>query len=53
MAQFYGVLIGKVLGIYDNWNDCKAQVDKFPKRKYRKLKASTKEEALIEFEYLK
>lgn len=53
MATFYGVWIGKNPGVYDNWNDCKAQVDKFPKAKYSKLKASTKQEALIEFESLK
>lgn len=53
MTKFYGVWIGKIPGVYDNWNDCKAQVDKFPKAKYSKLKASNKQEALIEFESLK
>lgn len=49
MAQFYGVWVGRNPGVYDNWDDCKAQVDKFHKAKYRKLKATTKAEALIEF----
>lgn len=53
MATFYGVWIGKVPGVYDNWNDCKEQVDKFPKAKYSKLKATTKEEALVEFDSMK
>ncbi len=50
MTQFYGVWVGRMPGIYDNWNDCKAQVDKFPKAKYSKLKASNLKDAKIEFE---
>lgn len=49
MAQFYGVWVGRNPGIYDNWNDCKAQVDKFPQAKYSKLKSGNKSDALIEF----
>lgn len=49
MATFYGVWVGRNPGVYDNWNDCKAQVDKFPKAKYSKLKATTKADALVEF----
>jgi ribonuclease HI len=49
MAQFYGVWAGRNPGVYDNWNDCKAQVDKFSGAKYSKLKATTQADALIEF----
>lgn len=49
MAQFYGVWAGRNPGVYDNWNDCKAQVDKFSGAKYSKLKATTKADALVEF----
>ncbi len=53
MATFYGVWIGKVPGVYDNWNDCKAQVEKYPKAQYSKLKSQNQKEALVEFENLK
>lgn len=49
MTQYYGVWIGRKPGVYDNWNDCKAQVDKFSGARYSKLKSTTKEEALLEF----
>lgn len=52
MSTFYGVWIGRQTGVYDNWNDCKSQVDKYPNAKFHKLKAQTKESALIEFEQL-
>lgn len=38
MPQYYGVWVGRKPGIYDNWDDCKAQVDKFPGSKFQKLK---------------
>lgn len=50
MAQFYGVWIGRNPGIYDNWNACKEQVDKFPKALYSKLKATNLKDAQLEFE---
>lgn len=49
MAQFYGVWAGRNPGVYDNWNDCKAQVDKFSGAKYSKLKATNHADALVEF----
>jgi ribonuclease HI len=49
MAQFYGVWVGRNPGVYDNWNDCKAQVDKFSGAKYSKLKATNQADALMEF----
>jgi ribonuclease HI len=49
MATFYGVWAGRNPGVYDNWNDCKAQVDKFSGAKFSKLKATTKADALVEF----
>lgn len=49
MAKYYGVWIGRNPGVYESWDDCKAQVDKYPNAKFSKLNATTKEEALIEF----
>lgn len=49
MSQFYGVWIGRNPGVYDNWNDCKSQVDKFAGAKYKKLLSTTYNEALNEF----
>lgn len=49
MAQFYGVWVGRNPGVYDNWNDCKAQVDKFPSPKFSKLTSTNRADALVEF----
>ncbi len=27
--KYYAVKVGRKIGIYYNWNDCKEQVDKF------------------------
>lgn len=35
--SFYAVHTGRVPGVYLNWDDCKAQVDKFPGAKYKKF----------------
>lgn len=50
MEKYYAVWIGKKPGVYNSWDECKAQVDKFPNAKYKKLKATSYPEALIEFE---
>ena len=34
---YYCVAIGMRTGIYSNWDDCKKQVHKFPKCKYKKF----------------
>ena len=49
MAQFYGVWEGRKTGVFDNWPETKAQVDKFPSPKFRKLAAATRAEAEAEF----
>jgi len=33
--KFYVVWNGRKPGIYTSWDDCKAQIDKFPKAKYK------------------
>lgn len=33
--KYYAVKAGKVPGIYENWEDCKASVDGFPKAEYK------------------
>lgn len=49
MGKYYGVWIGRKPGVYESWDDCKAQTDKFPNARYKKLDATNKEDALIEF----
>jgi ribonuclease HI len=51
MATFYGVWFGKVTGVYESWSECQKQVNKFAGAKFKKLTATTKEQALIEFKY--
>ena len=41
--KYYAVRIGREPGIYLTWDDCKAQVDKFPGAIYKSFK--TMEEA--------
>lgn len=52
MATFYGVWIGRNPGVYDSWDKCKEQTDKFPQAKFSKLKANNLQEAYIEFNSL-
>ena len=40
---FYAVAKGRQIGIFTNWDDCKAQTDGFPRPIYRKF--ATKDEA--------
>ena len=49
MGKYYAVWVGKKPGIYETWDECKAQVDKFPNARYKKLEATTKEAAIVEF----
>ena len=34
---YYAVRKGRKKGIYDSWEECKAQVSKFPNAKYKKF----------------
>lgn len=43
MKKYYVVWVGLKPGIYDNWNDCKAQVSNYPNARYKSYK--TKAEA--------
>lgn len=36
--NFYAVLVGRRPGIYDNWDECKKQTDKYPGSKYKGCK---------------
>lgn len=50
MAQkqkYYVVWEGMEPGIYDNWEDCKEQIDRYPGAKYKSFK--TKEEAVAAY----
>ena len=44
--MYYAVAKGRSPGIYQNWNDCKNQIDKFKGAIYKKFQ---KEEDAIEF----
>ncbi|ONK69821.1 uncharacterized protein A4U43_C05F27090 [Asparagus officinalis] len=46
--SFYVVKRGRRCGIFDNWEECKSQVDKFPNASFKGY--ATYEEALIEWE---
>lgn len=41
MSKFYAVKNGRMRGIYLNWPDCKAQVDKYPSAKYKSFESIT------------
>ena len=43
MKKYYAVLKGREPGIYDSWDECKKQIDGFPKAEYKGFK--TKKEA--------
>ena len=45
MAKFYAVKIGRKPGIYNSWDECKMQVDKFKGAVYKSF--SNKEDALM------
>lgn len=49
MSKYYGVWIGRKPGVYESWEECKSQIDKFPNAKYRKLQSTSYKEALVEF----
>lgn len=49
MSQYYAVWIGREPGLYENWDECKAQVDKFSGAKFRKLKSTDYSSAVDEF----
>lgn len=40
---YYAVRAGRKPGVYQNWDECKAQVDKFPSARYKKF--ASKEDA--------
>ena len=42
--KFYGVRRGRTTGVFDNWEACRKQVDKFPDAEYKSF--STREEAM-------
>lgn len=50
---FYGVWAGRKTGIFTNWKECEDQVKGFSYPKYKKLQATTKAEAEVEYSVLK
>ncbi len=49
MNNYYVVWVGRVPGVYNSWNECLLQVDKFPGARYRKVKAKDIAEANLIF----
>ena len=45
---YYAVRVGNQPGIYNTWDECKAQVDGFPKAKYKKFKTLEEAEVFID-----
>lgn len=43
MGKFYGVKVGRNTGVYENWDDCKKEIDGFKGASYKGFK--TREEA--------
>jgi len=42
--KYYVVWQGRICGVFDNWNDCKAQVDGFEGAKYKSFETKTEAE---------
>lgn len=47
MSKFYAVRIGKVPGIYNTWDECKAQVEGFSGASYKSFKTLDEAERFI------
>ncbi|KAI9511942.1 ribonuclease H-like domain-containing protein [Russula earlei] len=47
-AGYYAVKIGKRPGIYTTWEDCREQVDGYPRARYKKLRTVEEAEAWIQ-----
>lgn len=45
---YYAVKIGRKTGIYENWDDCKAQIDGFKHAKFKKFKTEENAEKYME-----
>lgn len=44
---FYAVRVGRNPGVYHTWNECKAEVDSFPKARYKKFDSEADAEAFV------
>jgi ribonuclease HI len=45
--SFYAVCVGRVPGVYITWDDCRAQVNGYPKCKYKKFSTVEEAEAFV------
>ena len=48
MTSFYAVALGKQIGVYTSWDDCKKNVLHYPNAKYKKCKTQTEAEQYIQ-----
>ena len=46
--KFYVVWKGRQIGVFETWDDCKAQTDKFPKAVYKSFKTRQLAEKALE-----
>lgn len=46
---FYGVWVGRNLGVFTSWDECRLQVDGYSEAKYRKIKADSLDGAKQKF----
>ena len=47
MSKVYGVKIGRVPGVYDNWADCEAQVKGFKGASYKSFESEAEAQAFV------
>ena len=43
--KWYAVYIGRLLGVYDEWSECQAQVNRFPGSSYKGFQSKSNAEA--------
>lgn len=46
-SAFYAVQVGRQPGVYKTWDECKAQVDGYPKSKYKKFGSEAEANAFV------
>lgn len=50
MGKFYAVKNGRNPGIYNTWEECKLQVEKFPNAIFKSFKTKLEAEAFMDIE---
>ncbi|MDO5695606.1 MAG: ribonuclease H family protein [Eubacteriales bacterium] len=50
MRKYYAVRRGKTVGIFDNWTDCLASVNEYPKAEYKSFRKKSDAQAYLDGE---